>query len=103
LAVSSSLGEIHGFEEFVRPHRKDGYVDRTRIHLRVDDRIVVGLDQMAAGLGLSRSHVCDLVLRIAVEDGGSWLCGEIRKRIKKSLAPAKISSQLMLLKEGRQV
>ena len=98
--------EAHGFDEPIRPHRKDGYVDRTRVHLRVDDRIVVGLDQLAAGLGLSRAHVCDLVLRIAVEDGGRWLSTQLRKRITRSLASPENSAgfvQLMLRENPREV
>lgn len=69
----------------VRPHRKDGYRHRSRVHLRVDAATVGRLDVLADSLSLSRSHLCDLVLAIAVEEGGSWLRKCINRRVAIAL------------------
>ena len=69
----------------IRPHRKDGYVPRRRVHIRMDESIVGAIDELASTLCLSRSHVCDLILGIAVEEGGDWLCRCINRRVKRAL------------------
>jgi hypothetical protein len=70
----------------VKPHRKDGYRHRGRVHLRIDEQTLVGLDDLAEALGLSRSHVCDVILAIAVDDGGTWLQDSIGRRVRSALA-----------------
>lgn len=69
----------------VRPHRKDGYRFRRRVHVRVDEATVGTLDEMAEALSLSRAHLCDLILGIAVDEGGSWLVECIGRRVKAAL------------------
>lgn len=69
----------------VRPHRKDGYRFRRRVHVRVADETVVVLDELALALRLSRAHLCDLILGIAVDEGGAWLNECIGRRVKHAL------------------
>lgn len=69
----------------VKPHRKDGYVHRSRVHIRVDDSIIGTLDDLASSLSLSRAHLCDLILGIAVDEGGDWLTGCIDRRVREAL------------------
>lgn len=69
----------------IRPYRKDGYVTRRRVHVRMDEKIVQALDELACTLCLSRSHLCDLILGIAVEEGGEWLRDCISRRVKQAL------------------
>jgi hypothetical protein len=69
----------------VRPHRKDGYRYRRRVHVRVDEVTVGTLDELASALSLSRAHLCDLILGIAVDEGGTWLNACIARRVKAAL------------------
>ena len=71
--------------QLVKPHRLDGYVPRTRVHVRIDDRTVARLDDVAKALGVSRAHLCDLVLTIAVEEGGPWLRKCVNRRVAIAL------------------
>lgn len=68
-----------------RPYRKDGYVHRRRVHVRMDETIVDRMDELAASLCLSRSHLCDLILSIAVEEGSTWLQQCINQRVEQAL------------------
>lgn len=70
-------------------HRKDGYVPRTRVQLRIDDETIELLDDIAEALLISRAHFCDLILAIAVDEGGDWLVECIRHRLSKALATKK--------------
>jgi len=69
----------------IRPYRKDGYVHRRRIHVRMDERLVDRMDTLAKSLCLSRAHLCDLILGIAVEEGGDWLACKINSRVEQAL------------------
>lgn len=69
----------------VKPHRKDGYRHRSRVHIRVDDSIIGTLDDLASELSLSRAHLCDLILGIAVDEGGEWLTACINRRVRAAL------------------
>jgi hypothetical protein len=69
----------------IAPHRKDGYRPRSRVHVRIDDVVVNKIDVLATSLCLSRAHLCDLVLGIAVEEGGPWLHDCISRRVRRSL------------------
>ena len=69
-----------------RPYCKAGYRTRRRVHLRVDDSIIDALDDLAGSLSLSRAYLCDLILGIAVDEGGDWLKKAISKRVSDSLA-----------------
>ena len=69
----------------VRPHRKDGYVHRRRVHIRIDEKNILALDDLACTLGLSRAHLCDLILAIAVNEGGKWLADRITSRVNRAL------------------
>lgn len=75
------------FDDFepIRPHRKDGYRPRGRVHLRIDERTLEKLDAMAQSLGLSRAHMCDVILGIAVEGDASWLRSNIDRRVREAL------------------
>lgn len=77
---------LEGVGEFepIRPHRKDRFVFRSRVQVRVDDSIVDRIDLVAKSLHLSRAHFCDLVLAIAVEEGGPWLRAAITRRLEKA-------------------
>src|SRR5262245_26858134 len=46
--------------EPIRPHRKDAFVYRSRVQVRIDDDIIERLDRLANSLRLSRAHFCDL-------------------------------------------
>lgn len=70
----------------VRPYRKDGYRQRRRVHVRMDETIVEALDDLAGSLSLSRAYVCDLILCIAVTEGGEWLTKAIHRRVANSMA-----------------
>ena len=69
----------------IRPHRKDGYVPRTRVQVRIDDASLARLDALAESLSLSRAHLADLILNIAAEEGSDWLRGCLLDRITKAL------------------
>jgi hypothetical protein len=69
----------------IAPHRKDGYRPRRRVHVRIDDGVVGKLDLLASSLSLSRAHLCDLVLGIAVDEGGPWLHDCISRRVRRAL------------------
>ncbi len=51
----------------------------------MDESLVDAMDELARALSLSRSHLCDLILGIAVEEGGEWLRSAINKRVKQAL------------------
>lgn len=80
---AGSIGEYRG--EPIRPHRKDGYRPRSRVHVRVDDETLAGIDRLADALRLSRAHVCDVILAIAVEDEPGWLRQRISQRVREAL------------------
>ena len=70
----------------MKPHRKDGYVPRQRVHVRMDQRIVTSLDGLADSLSLSRAHLCDLILGIAVEEGRTTFADYVRRRVMRDNA-----------------
>jgi hypothetical protein len=69
-----------------RAYRKDGYVPRQRVHVRMDHRMVASLDELAASLSLSRAHLCDLILGVAVEEGRSCFADLVRRRVMRDYA-----------------
>ena len=69
----------------MKPHRKDGYRHRTKLNVRVDDEVIQRVDELAAALSLSRAYCLDLLLGIAMEEGGEWLPDAIRRRASEVL------------------
>lgn len=72
-------------DDGVRPYRKGGYEPRRRIHLRINEKKVEVIDDLAAKLILSRAYFVELVLDIAIEQG-DWLKKAIAKRVEDRLA-----------------
>lgn len=72
-------------DQAVRPHRRDGYKPRVRIHIRVDEETTQRIDALAEALCLSRAYLCDLILGIAVDEGGAWLQRKIARRVQRAL------------------
>lgn len=52
----------------MKPHRKDPYETRVAIKIRVAEPTVEALDAFADELQASRSHVCDLILAVAMNE-----------------------------------
>jgi hypothetical protein len=77
-------------EPAIRPYRRDGYRSRRRIHIRVDDAAIGRFDALAYALGLSRAYLCDLILGIAVDEGGEWLRRAITGRVERALELRKL-------------
>jgi len=74
----------------IQPHRTDGYRPRSRVQLRIDDEVIASLDKLAESLKISRSHIVDVIMAIAVEEGGDWLVECIRHRLADALAKHRI-------------
>jgi len=51
----------------------------------MDETIVEALDDLAGSLSLSRAYVCDLILGIAIDEGGNWLKRAINRRVEEAL------------------
>ena len=68
-----------------RPYRMDGYRPRKRVNIRLEQSTCEALDELARSLALSRAYACDLILGIAVEEGGTWLRNCINRRVKQAL------------------
>jgi len=64
-----SVGASIGDQWKIRPHRKGPYVHRTRVYIRVDSRVLEKLDHFAGSLKISRAHLCDVALDVAMGVG----------------------------------
>lgn len=69
-----------------RAYRKDGYRPRQRLHIRMDQSIVESIDDLAAQLQISRAHLCDLILCVAVDEGRKSFADLVRQRVLRDYA-----------------